>query len=316
LPSLRQLPESFPHALRGRLIIGEASHYEAACGGTEGSSRDQQPLLYGLLQIDGANNASLAASAIGVTVEIPETSLLLRSDYARIASAPAARLAAVRSRLFRERGIQIHRLISRYLGLASAATTAASDYGRWFVRVGNFELVWEAIVRKLFSQGKHRSNFNVTAGSWIDAKSVEERTGIVPKTDVLFEWRRRRNGADEKYAVILDAKDKLVGDFGIRGTASDHYKQVVYREALVGAGKRVLNALIFPTLEGTSLDSGWFSVRGVHLWPEIAGSVVAEVTCDFRAAAEYYVGKRHLDADEALEAAADVTALAEHGTDG
>lgn len=246
-----------------------------------------------------------AAAELGLEVEIAEASLLPRSDFSRIVSSPRPRLAAARGRLFRERGIKLHRLIARYLGLASRGTVSKDD-SDWFFRVTNFELVWEAMVRKLFQRERDSGNLTMIRGRWREAATGEELPGVNPRPDVLFAWQRLGTGPGETYAVILDAKDKAVLSGGVSGDAPDHYKQLLYRRVLTGWKGRVLNALVFPTLDQALLGSGWYSCRGSHSWPGIDGSLVIEIACSFRAAADLYIGKRFLEATEALQHATEL----------
>jgi hypothetical protein len=185
------------------------------------------------------------------------------------------------------RGKSLIWLIKSYLGESSLLSSDQVVNEQLLCYAKDFEMIWERVLRDVIAPSA-RSRY-LACGEWYAWPFDSREKGIQPEFDIRFE--------DQEADTLIDAKDyRIINGSRWIGSSADHYKQIIYRKLLDHAdGKPICNILAFPGVGQKSL----FQVRGCHLWKEIEGSRVFEVTVDYEIAVSLWL--REISIDIGLE---------------
>jgi hypothetical protein len=185
------------------------------------------------------------------------------------------------------RGKSLIWLIKSYLSESSLLSSDQVVNEQLLCYAKDFEMVWERVLRDVIAPSARSRN--LACGEWYAWPFDSREKGIQPEFDIRLE--------DQEGDTLIDAKDyRIINGSRWIGTSADHYKQIIYRKLLDHAdGKSICNILAFPGVGQKSL----FQVRGCHLWKEIEGSRVFEVTVDYEIAVSLWL--REISIDIGLE---------------
>ncbi|MCX7664792.1 MAG: LlaJI family restriction endonuclease [Gemmataceae bacterium] len=189
--------------------------------------------------------------------------------------------------IYDDRGQFLLRAIRAYLGAGQSKYSRATETNPLLVYSANFENIWEHLLRDQFG----KSVPVPSCGQWFPYPAETPTVGIQPKLDGYCSL--------ERFGIIFDAKDyQLTNQEKWIGSASDHYKQIIYRSLLERQNPQTyyFNILMFPTVQTNNL----FEIRGGHCWPSIPQSIVFEVAVDYEKVVRSWLGEIYLDKKKEL----------------
>ena len=199
---------------------------------------------------------------------------------------PRQHMRSIGADIFDERGCFLNRTILAYLGGGKLKNIKMAERDELLSYTADFENIWEHILRSLFNSDE--KDLRLTHGNWYEyGSSAEQLKGIRPEIDGKIE----SSEAD----AIIDAKDyRVVNGTRLQGSASDHYKQIIYRLLVKPKDqKNIFNILVFPSLSQGSL----FRINGCHNWTDIENSRVFEVSVDYEIAVKRWMGEININVE-------------------
>jgi hypothetical protein len=204
-------------------------------------------------------------------------------SFSRIKANPRAYLRAMSASVYDDRGRFLISAISSFLGESSLVAADHLIREPLLSYTKDFEDIWEHILRDLISPSE--SPRTLVPGQWYEWPTGISSKGMQPEFDI-----RLKTGCAD---VLVDAKDyRLFNGAKWQGTNGDHYKQIIYGQLLGSPlDTRVVNMLAFPSMGQENL----FAIRGCHVWKEMQGSCVFEITVDYDLALKRWLREMTLD---------------------
>lgn len=274
----RTLDAAAPHLRQSEVFFPETMHRARKINETDLLRRLQASAVYDAFRLSGE------------TAAVPGEMMLSRVEWDAAQQCPAAFMRRAQYGIYDDRGRKLCAALYAYLGVGSVSQASQLQEHQWFSYTAEFEYIWEAILRSLFSPGQ--SAARLPAGRWYPFPKKGSLNGIAPTIEI------RVHTLSED--ALVDAKDysqdlRVINGFAWMGSQGDFYKQVIYRLLLdANERKRTVNMLAFPGNNSGRL----FDVRGCHVWPSIESSQVFEVLVDYDTAVRHWLGEEKRDSKE------------------